>query len=138
MGEKLAADELVYRQVHPEFYQNGVLGSRAFKPNSSDQGMMSTDRASLTSAKDAFTHYTQHMKKKSACVYSLKVGDFEAYNIECQADALEADGDIPENPAHSLADYNKNPERSWKTLAQRLRDAAEAGGKRYEPPAPAP
>ena len=138
MGEKLAADELLYRQVHPEFYQNGILGSRAFKPNSSDEGLMSTDRAALTSAEAAFNHFTQHVKKKSACVYGLKVEDFEARNIECQADALDPDGDIPANPAHSLADYNKNPEKSWKTLAQRLKDVAEAGGCRYAPPAPAP
>jgi hypothetical protein len=136
MGEKLAADELLYRQVHPEFYQNGVLGSRAFKPNSSDGGMMSTDRASLASAEGAFTHYTQHLRKKSACVYSLKVRDFASFDIECEADPLEADGDVPANPAHSLADYNKNPEKTWKTLAQRLRDIAEAGGCQYEPPAP--
>lgn len=134
MGEKLAADELLFRQVHPEFYRNGILGSRAFKPNSSDKGLMSTDRAVLTSAAAAFAHYTQHVKKKSACVYGLTVQNFGAVAIECQADPLEADGNIPANPAHSLADYNNNPEKSWKTVAQRLRDVAEAGGCRYAPP----
>lgn len=131
MGEKLSAGELLFRQVHPEFYQNGILGSRAFKPNSSDKGLMSTDRSILTSAEAAFVHYTQHVKKKSACVYGLTVKDFEAVAIECQADPLEAEGDIPPNPAHSLADYNSNPEKSWKTLAQRLRDIAEAGGCKH-------
>lgn len=136
MGDKLSADELLFRQVHPEFYQNGVLGSRAFKPNSSDKGQMSTDRAALVSAEDAFNHYTQHVKKKSACVYGLTVGAFEAVAIECRADPLEADGDIPPNPAHSLADYTGTPEKSWKILSQRLRDVAEAGGCKH-PAAPA-
>ncbi|MCC0808310.1 hypothetical protein FPV16_19200 [Methylobacterium sp. W2] len=134
MGDKLSGEELLLRQVHPEFYQNGILGSRAFKPNSGDAGKMSTDRASLTSPQAAFDHYTQHMKKKSACVYGLKVEDFAAHSIECEADALDADGDIPANPAHSLADYNGNPEKSWKTTAQRLRDIADVGGCRYAPP----
>lgn len=137
MGERLSTDELLFRQVHPEFYQNGILGSRAFKPNSSDGGLMSTDRASLTSAQGAFNHYTRHLKKKSACVYGLTVSDFEAVDIDCRADPLGKDGDIPPNPAHSLADYNGNPERSWKTLAQRLRDVAEAGGCKYASPSTA-
>lgn len=133
MGEKLAADELLFRQVHPEFYQNGILGSRAFKPNSSDKGLMSTDRAALTSAEAAFVHYTQHVKKKSACVYGLTVQNFEAVAVECQADPLEADGDIPANAAHSLANYNKNPDKSWKLVSQRLRDVAEERGSQYTP-----
>ena len=129
MGNKITnPSELLFRQVHPQFYQNGVLGSSAFKPNSSDNGFMSTDQASLTTAKDAHHHYTVHLQKASACVYGLTVGELAAEKISCVDDPLAANGNIPANPAHSLADYNANTKSSWKNIAQKLKIIAENRG----------
>ena len=132
MGNKITdSSEVLFRQVHPQFYQNGVLGSRAFKPNSSDNGFMSTDRASMTSAKDAHEHYTVHLKKQSACVFGVTVAEFSSEKVECSEDPLAADGDTPANPAHCLADYNAHDEKSWKNIAQKLKVVAEKRGCQF-------
>lgn len=135
MADKISAEELLYRQVHPQFYDKGILGSRAFKPNSSDAGLMSTDRASISSAAQAYEHYTVHRKKQSACVFGITVEEFNKENVQCFEDALEADGEIPANPAHSLADYNAHEAKSWKVVSQQLKLIAAARGCQFDPTA---
>lgn len=132
MGKKITdSSELLFRQVHPQFYHNGILGSSAFKPNSSDNGFMSMDRAALTSAADAHGHYTTHLKKLSACVYGLTVGELSTEGVGALEDPLAGNGNIPANPAHSLADYNSNTKSSWVKIGQRLKVLAERRGCQF-------
>ena len=134
MGKKIEDScELLFRQVHPQFFENGIAGARAFKPNSSDAGHMSTDRSVLTNAQSAFDHSTKHLKKQSACVFGLTVGEFGHEKIDCFEDPLPSDGQIPQNPAHSLANYGEHAEKSWKNISQRLKVLAIARGCRYLP-----
>ncbi len=126
-------EEILLRQVHPQFYVDGKLGSRAFKPNSGDAGFMSADRECVHSAEEAFLHYTQQMKKHSACVCALTVEEFVGENISCKEDPLLAVHGVEANPAHALLDYNKHEEKAWKNIAQRLKGLAEKRGIRFKP-----
>ena len=43
-------DEVMFRQVHPDFIQQGEPSSCRFRPQSNDDGKLSVDRGSLTTA----------------------------------------------------------------------------------------
>lgn len=53
----VAADELLMRQVHPNMMQEGRLWSGAFTPTKADKGLLSSDRDSVISPKDAYERY---------------------------------------------------------------------------------
>jgi hypothetical protein len=56
------ADELLYRQVHPQWIVDGEPSSQAFKPTRKDEGMLSIALGHKTTAEDAFLHHTQALK----------------------------------------------------------------------------
>lgn len=113
--------EVLFRQIHPTFYPNGVLGSPAFLPNPSDNGQSSNDRGSITDPQSAYNHYTQHVGKQSACVFGVSVAEYAAEKIDCVEDPLPAAGSVPANPAHCLADYRSFSPKDQKLIAKRLK-----------------
>lgn len=69
------SDELLYRQVHPSWVQDGVPTSQAFGPTKKDEGKLSVDRGSLTTAKDSFRHHTGTLGLKSEGTWAIAVGE---------------------------------------------------------------
>jgi hypothetical protein len=65
------ADELLYRQVHPQWIVDGEPSSQAFKPTKKDEGMLSIALGSQTTAEDAFLHHTQVLKLASGGTWAL-------------------------------------------------------------------
>lgn len=121
-------DEILFRQIHPDFIQNGEPASNRFMPQSNDGGLMSVDRSSLTDAAAAHSIYTS-TGKKSAAVYGVSVGEFQCEKIECRADPLDATDYAPANPAHALADYTLHADKEWKLISKRLTQKAKARGQ---------
>jgi hypothetical protein len=129
MGELLTnADEVLFRQIHPNCMHHGEPASDRFKPQPNDAGLMSVDRSSLTDAPTSHALYTS-TGNQSAAVYGVTVGEFGDEVVECRDDALEATEDTPANPAHALADYTPHEEKKWKLISKRLTQKAKARGR---------
>jgi hypothetical protein len=51
-------EEMLFRQVHPSWVDDGVPSSQASIPTKKDEGELSIARGSLTTAEAAFKNYT--------------------------------------------------------------------------------
>lgn len=96
--------ELCYRHIHPNFYKNGIPSTNRFKPSDNDQGFLSVDRSSLTTAEQSFNLYASSGKKVAA-VFAVSVGEFDQNSVSVYEDPTAATQTHPANPAHCLADF---------------------------------
>lgn len=114
------AEELLYRQVHPSWVQNGVPSSQAFKPTKKDAGMVSVTLGSKTSAEGAFNHHVQVLELKSAGTWAVTVGEVAEAGLESYPQPLD------DSPDHGFIDFRERGrgevERSAKILLARSRD----------------
>lgn len=126
MGDKLTDQtEILFRQIHPTFIENGEPSSQPFKPTEKDRNLLSVDRSSMVSAERSHVGYTAAGMSSSA-VYGLTVGEFGTEKIVCNSDPVD-DGDL-KNAAHSVADYSAHTASQQKNVAKRLkRKAIERG-----------
>jgi len=124
-------DEVLFRQVHPDLFQHGVPGYAAFRPGPRDEGQLSVDRSSLTTAEASFLLHTEGKGSKSVGTWGVTVGEFEAAERPCRSDPLEADGDMPANPAHAVAIYEGLDKRDLKKIGLALSERAISRGRQY-------
>ena len=89
------------RQVHPNFIQNGEVGSIAFRPNENDRGLLSVYDGDLATPEASHKHYTEVQKRKSAGVMAVTVA-------ECTTLALPAaSSPLPEFDAHAAYRFHR-------------------------------
>lgn len=92
-------DELLYRQVHPGFVDDGIPSAQAFTPTKKDGGKLSIARGKLTTAECAYTHHTSVLQLKSAGSWGTTVA-------EASGSELYAFGEpIIGSPAHGFIDF---------------------------------
>ena len=127
VNKLIDGEEILFRQIHPNSLESGEPGSDRFRPTPSDMNMLSTDRASLTTAAASHSLYTS-TGRLSAAVFGLSVREFERETIECIEDPVEKLEDKPENRAHALADYSSHGDKAQKLVAKRLKRLAVARG----------
>ncbi len=131
-GDRLTdQEELLYRQVHPQWIRDGELKTPAFTPGSGDDGLLSVSRSSLIDAEGAWLRHTQIKRLQSAGVWSVTVREAER---PCWADPTEA----PPDDAHAVIDFRGLSRGQREALAKRLKDAAQLRGCLYAPPPPKP
>jgi hypothetical protein len=125
-------DELLLRQVHPSFIQDGRVTSQAFRPTPKDQKKLSVNRNSLISAQVIFEVHTKKKKLSSAGVWGVSVQEAkETPGLSLKEDPIE--GPI-EDLSHCLIDFsNIDSEGRIKTIASKLADKARSRGCLFEP-----
>lgn len=121
-------DEILFRQIHPDFFDKGEPSSNRFIPSSADQGKLSVDRGSLVSAQASHAAYVAS-GRLSAAVFGLTVGEFRSESISCFEDPIAASPGVSANPAHALADYSVHSYSQQKLVAKRLKRLAIARGQ---------
>lgn len=122
-------DEVLFRQVHPNLFQHGVPGYIAFRPGPKDDGKLSVDRSSLTTAESSYKLHTEEKRRQSAGTWGLTVGEFDAAGRTCKSDPVEAEGDEPANPAHAVAIYDGLEKKDLKKIGLALSELAIARGR---------
>ena len=127
-------DELLYRQVHPSFMEDGVPSSAAFKPTPKDEGKLSLDRSSITTDEAAYILHTEGKSLASIGVYGLLVGECEDSSLSCYSDPLPATELLPANPAHAYCDFTGVGASRLKILAKRLKNHAVLRGQLFPRP----
>jgi hypothetical protein len=121
-GDEPLADraEVLFRQVHPSWVDDGVPSSQAFVPTRKDQGELSIARGSLTTAEAAHKHYTTVRELRSAGSWGVSVG--EALDAGLNSFGRKLDDD----PAHGFADFRglrrREAEAKGKLLVARARE----------------
>lgn len=130
-----AANEILYRQVHPLQMKGTVPASVAFRPSEAHEYTLSTTRE-FVGARGA---YEQHVaaKHESAGSWAITVGEC----AEVDLDAFD-DSKLPGNPrGHVSVPFGipvaGNPGRKrLDSQAQHLKKRAIARGCQYVPPTP--
>ncbi len=126
------SSELLFRQIHPNFMDNGEPSSQAFVPTAKDENRLSVDRASITTAEQSFSLFTKG-GRLSIGAYGLTVAEFASEEINAFPDPVEATGTQLANPAHAYADYSSFTANQQKNKAKRLKLKAKARGILYDP-----
>lgn len=126
-------DELLYRQVHPNFVVDGRPSSQAFRPTAKDAGKLSVSRGSLTTPPAAYEHHTQALGLASAGTWAISVGECRQEALAAHADPLMSPPDPVANPAHAVVDFTPYSRGQSEAKGMRLaRKATERG--RLHPP----
>jgi hypothetical protein len=133
ISERLDDDgEVLFRQIHPTFFDDGHLASLPFAPSRKDENQLSVDRSSMTTAAASFELYTGN-GYQSIAVYGVTVGEFWIEGLPCHPDPLPGSGLHKANPAHAYADFSAVTSTQGKKIAQRLRNNAVKRGRLYPP-----
>lgn len=118
-------EELLWRNVHPDWVDDGVLSSQAFRPNSGDDGQMSVGRSSVVSASDHFSEYVA-VPNKSGGIWALSVQEVDDQSLRVVDDS-KADPP-PLLTGHAYVDFRDVGGKQEKKRGAKLRDrAAERG-----------
>ena len=127
-ANKLApSDELLMRQVHPKnTIQEGRLWSGAFTPTKADAGLLSADRDSIISPKDAYERYLKvKALTQAGGTWGVSINEFVAIGLECYSDPIAG------NDAHALVDFAAKGETKEKGLGKLAYSKASARGRLY-------
>jgi len=117
-------DELLLRQVIEIWIQEGRPATRAFQPNSNDEGHLSSDRSSMVTPREAFEAYLA-AGRKSGGVWAVTVGEYAAEAVYAYADPL------PDNAAHALVDYSRYTAKDWRKVSKKFHAHAVARGQLF-------
>jgi hypothetical protein len=85
-------EELLFRQVHPNFVRDGRPSSQAFRPTPKDEGKLSVACESLTTAAAAYELFTAGLGLASAGTWGVAIG-------ECREQGLKAFAGSPHGTA---------------------------------------
>lgn len=126
-ANKLAAsDELLMRQVHANMMQEGRLWSGAFMPTKADGGLLSSDRDSVISPKEAYERYLRlKALSQAGGTWGVSINEFKAIDLQCYSDP------VPDNDAHTLVDYAVKGVDKEKGLGKLAYAKASARGRLY-------
>lgn len=126
-ADKIAGtDELLMRQVHPNMMQEGRLWSGAFTPTKADSGLLSTDRDSVISPKDAYERYLKAKALTQAGgTWGVSINEFAEIGLDCYADPIQ------DNDAHVLVDFAAKGVEQEKGLGKLAYAKASSRGRIY-------
>jgi hypothetical protein len=94
------ASELLMRQVHPSQITEGRPAQSTFTPTERDNGLLSADRESLISPRDAYERYLRSKNLAAAGgTWGVSVKEFSDLGLQSYSDPLQ------DNPAHALVDF---------------------------------
>ncbi len=115
------ADEILLRQTHPAWIDEGRPVSRHFLPNSNDEGRLSSDRSSLITPREAYEAYLVK-SRKTAGTWGITVGEYGTVGLTCYSDPLD------DNSAHAVIDFSSHDDKGQKSLSKKLyRKAVDRG-----------
>jgi hypothetical protein len=119
--------EILYRQVHPNWFDAGVPTSQGFRPGTGDD-CPSVDRSSLTTPQRSYQLFTDPkpfgFAGTSEGVWGVSVEEVDNAGIEAWASPVAATTDTPANPAHAVLDFLNHGRNPSGRIGRVLRDAA--------------
>lgn len=133
-GEDLIepTDELLWRQINPRFFHDGIIGELAFRAREEEQFQLSVSRSSKVSAQQAYEHHTCVVGRESAGVAALSA--IEVYETGSRAvDDFETQTSEPPTPAHAYVDCRLMTKAERKDFREECAAVATDRGLVYQP-----
>lgn len=129
MMEPLGNDEEnLHRQVNPSWIHEGGPSSQAFCPTPKDNGQLSVDRGSISTAQESFERFVAN-DWASVGVWAVTVGETRNIGLKTFPDPDPGWS----NPAHAYVHFSDLPKNKAKKKAQVLAAHARARGCVYAP-----
>lgn len=126
--------ELLWRQVNPQFFDNGQVTSQAFRPNSGDANLISTSRQSKQDAKGAYDFHTTILGLESAGTWSVSVFDVTSAGARAIDDSESGSAPPPPcPPGHTSIDVRPYGKGTCRRIGSKLSEAANLRGRQYPP-----
>jgi len=122
------SEELLHRQVHPQWVVDGERSSQAFRPTKKDDGMLSIALGSKSSGEEAFIHHTRVLNLASGGTWAVTVGEASAVDLRSFEQPLE------NSPAHGFLDFRGLSRGAAESKAKLLRIKASERGCVYAAP----
>lgn len=132
-GEEILVDrdEVLWRNAHPDWIQDGKLTSQVFRPTPKDDKKLSTAREYVVSAEDHFMEFTENCGLASAGVWALSVGEVEDERLRAIYDENAPSAPDPRLKGHTSLDFTSVSKNQAKRIGGRLRDRAEDRGLQH-------
>jgi hypothetical protein len=124
-------DEMLWRNVHPTWIDNGAMTSQAFRPTGKDAGRLSTARSGVVTAQEHFTEHTESRGLESAGVWAISVGEASELELPCMYDEHSPSLPQPAPKGHTSIDFSGLSGGETRKKAGALRDRAESRGRRH-------
>lgn len=125
-GEELltSTDELIWRNVNPDWVVDGKVTSQAFRPTPKDDKKVSGAREAKVSAASHYTEFTG-LGLKSAGVWAVTVNEAAKEAVPAIYDENSAKAPTPCPKGHTSLDFTSHSNANTKRIGARLRDHAE-------------
>jgi hypothetical protein len=120
------SEELLFRQVHPNFIQDERPSSQAFKPTPKDEKQLSVAREALTNSADAFRLHTEEKRLGSVGTWAVSVGEAKSEGLPSLPDPLT---EPVVDPAHALVDFSACSNSQINAKGSRLAAKARERGR---------
>lgn len=117
-------NNVLLRQIHPSFFQNGKVTSQAFRPTPKDQSLLSVYDGHKMSPEQSFEHYVQILGLSSCAVAQIVCED-------CIENELPVCADPEQFPEHCLIDFSDMNQSQQTKASKKLRQKAEERGLIY-------
>lgn len=128
-------DEELFRHVPLRHIENDLPSPKAFQPREKDQGLLSVNRSTLTTACDSHMLFTTSkpdgFSGESTGDWAVTVEEVIGCSLTWRSAPIAADliARTPANPAHAVVDFTGTVDKL--DTARRLRERAVARGRRY-------
>jgi hypothetical protein len=125
-------DELLLRQVHPNFITEHRVTSQAFLPTPKDDKKLSVNRNTMITPIESYEHHTVKKKLQSGGVWGVSVGEVSHYDsLSIESDPIS---DPVDDQSHCLINFSKlSSESRIKAMAKQLAAKARDRGCIYKP-----
>lgn len=120
-------DELLFRQVHPNWIVDGIPSSQTFNPTKKDEGKLSIALGSKTDAEGAYRHHVEVRRLASVGTWAVAVGEASRAGRQAFPEPLDND------PAHGFVDFRGISRGDAEKAAKVLLSYARARGCLYSP-----
>ncbi len=128
------ADELLFRQVNPNWIREGRVSSQAFRPMPKDEGLLSVDRGSMTTPEASYRLFTEGLALSSAGTWGVTVAECTAQGLAVLEDALASPPEPVANAAHAVVSYVSVSSKSQvEAKGQKLARCANDRGRLFPP-----
>ena len=125
------SDEILMRQIHPTFIQDGRITSSVFEPMKKDKGHLSCTAKSKITEEEAYRIYTKIKNLTSCGIARLSVHEINSIGLLAYFSPSN-DGPTPDadkfDKAHSHIDFSQLSKSQAKTEAKKLADKARIKG----------
>lgn len=123
------SEELLWRNVNPNWLDQGRLTSQAYRPTPKDRKHLSVAREARVSAAAHYTEFTDSFGLASAGVWAVTVEECTTVGVQVVYDENSPTRPDPCPTGHTHLDFTGLSSNRAKRIGGILRDKAEARGR---------